>query len=120
MKNKKNKNLNWILTITFVAFFITLIFSLGAQSILESVNIFVGIIIILLFIFIGIIFDIIGVAVQSSDTVPFHSMASKKIKTAKTAKKMLKNSAKVSTFPFWILASSFAASLLPVIRNCLD
>lgn len=100
MKNKKNKNkeTNWILTITFLAFFITIIFSLGAQSILESVNIFVGIIIILLFIFIGIIFDIVGVAVQSSDTVPFHSMASKKIKTAKTAKKMLKNSAKVSTF----------------------
>jgi len=100
MKNKKNKNkeLNWILTITFLAFFITIIFSLGAQSILENVNIFVGIIIILLFIFVGIIFDIIGVAVQSSDTVPFHSMASKKIKTAKTAKKMLENSAKVSSF----------------------
>jgi len=95
---KKNKETNWILTITFLAFFITIIFSLGAQSILENVNIFVGIIIILLFIFVGIIFDIIGVAVQSSDTVPFHSMASKKIKTAKTAKKMLKNSAKVSTF----------------------
>lgn len=95
---KKNKELSWILTITFLAFFITIIFSLGAQSILENVNIFVGIIIILLFIFVGIIFDIIGVAVQSSDTVPFHSMASKKIKTAKTAKKMLKNSAKVSTF----------------------
>ena len=45
--------------------------------------------------FVNVIFDVIGVAVQSSDTVPFHSMASKKIKTAKTAKKMLKNSAKV-------------------------
>ena len=100
MKNKKNKNkeLNWILIITFLAFFITIIFSLGAQSILEKVNASIGIIIILLFILIGVLFDIIGVAVQSSDTVPFHSMASKKIKTAKTAKKMLKNSAKVSTF----------------------
>ena len=49
-------------------------------------------------IFIGVIFDIIGVAVQSSDTVPFHSMASKKIKTARTAKKMIENSAKVSSF----------------------
>lgn len=100
MKNKKNKNKesNWILTITFLAFFITILFSLGAQSILENVNIFVGIIIIFIFIFVGIIFDIIGVAVQSSDTVPFHSMASKKIKTAKTAKKMLKNSPKVSSF----------------------
>lgn len=97
-KNKKNKELNWILIITVSAFFISMIFNLGAQSILEKVNIIVGIIIILLFILIGVIFDIIGVAVQSSDTVPFHSMASKKIKNAKTAKKMLENSEKVSSF----------------------
>lgn len=98
MKNKKNKETKWIITITLLAFFISLIFSLGAQSVLENVNIFVGILIILLIIFIGVIFDIIGVAVQSSDTVPFHSMASKKIKSAKAAKKMLENSAKVSSF----------------------
>lgn len=98
MKTKKNNETKWIITITLLAFFISLIFSLGAQSILENVNIFVGILIILLIIFIGVIFDIIGVAVQSSDTVPFHSMASKKIKSAKAAKKMLENSAKVSSF----------------------
>ena len=92
------KNTNWILTITFLAFFITIFFSLGAQILLKDVNIFLGIIIILLFIIIGVIFDIIGVAVQSSDTVPFHAMASKKVKSAKTAKKMLENSAKVSSF----------------------
>ncbi len=95
---KKNKEINWIFTITILAFFITIVFSLGAQVLLEGVNIFVGTIIILLFIFIGVVFDIIGVAVQSSDTVPFHAMASKKVKSAKTAKKMLNNSAKVSTF----------------------
>lgn len=95
---KKNKEINWIFTITNLAFFITIVFSLGAQVLLEGVNIFVGTIIILLFIFIGVVFDIIGVAVQSSDTVPFHAMASKKVKSAKTAKKMLNNSAKVSTF----------------------
>lgn len=92
------KNTNWILTITFLAFFITIFFSLGAQILLKDVNIFLGIIIILVFIIIGVIFDVIGVAVQSSDTVPFHAMASKKVKSAKTAKKMLENSAKVSSF----------------------
>lgn len=98
MKKDKNNEIKWILTITFLAFFITIVFSLGAQILLKDVNTFVGIIIILLFILIGVIFDIIGVAVQSSDTVPFHAMASKKVKSAKTAKKMLKNSAKVSSF----------------------
>jgi len=95
---KKNKNTSWIITITFLAFFITIIFSLLSSKLLEDVGILVGVIVILLFILIGVIFDIIGVAVQSSDTVPFHAMAAKKIKGAKTAKKMLNNSAKVSSF----------------------
>ncbi len=93
-----NKNIKWIIEITIIAFLITILFSLGSQMILKDVHIIIGILIILLFILIGVIFDIIGVAVQSSDTKPFHAMASKKVKNAKTAKKMLKNSAKVSSF----------------------
>lgn len=95
---KNNKNIKWITTITLLAFFITIVFSLGSQFLLEDVGILFGVIIILLFVLIGVIFDIIGVAVQSSDTVPFHAMASKKIRNAKTAKKMLENSDKVSSF----------------------
>lgn len=95
---KNNKNINWIFTITFLAFLITIIFSLGSQILLEDVNVIFGIIIILLFVLIGVMFDIIGVAVQSSDSVPFHAMASKKIKNAKTAKKMIQNADKVSSF----------------------
>ena len=93
-----NKNTKWIINITLITFLITIFFSLTSQIILENVNIIIGIIIILLFIFIGVLFDIIGVAVQSSDATVFHAMASKKVKNAKTAKKMLKNSAKVSSF----------------------
>lgn len=92
------KEIKWIISITIVAFFITILFSLLSSLLLENVNILLGIIIILLFIIIGVIFDIIGVAVASSNPEPFHAMASKKIKSANTAKKMLKNSAKVSSF----------------------
>ena len=88
----------WILLVTIFAFIITLFFSSVSQLLLKNINIFVGVLIILLFIFLGIIFDIIGVAVQSSSEEPFHAMASKKIKGAHTAKRMIKNSAKVSSF----------------------
>ena len=94
MKN----NFKWIIGITIATFFITIIFSLGSQFLLKDINLFVGIIIILFFIVLGIVFDIIGVAVQSSSDTPFHAMASKKIKRAHHAKKMLKNASKVSTF----------------------
>ena len=95
---KKDNNIKWIITITILAFVISIVFSLSSSFILEDVNILVGIIIILLFILIGVVFDIIGVAVQSSDKEPFHAMASKKIQGATTAKKMLENSAQVSSF----------------------
>lgn len=92
------RDIKWIITITILSFIITLIFSLGSNTLLENVNLIIGVIIIFIFIILGIIFDIIGVAVQSSKEVAFHAMASKKVKGAKTAKKMLANSDKVSSF----------------------
>jgi len=92
------KNIKWIMTATLLAFFITILFTLISSSLLENVNILVGIIIIVIFILLGVIFDIIGVAVASSDPEPFHAMASKKIHGANTAKRMLKNAEKVSSF----------------------
>ena len=92
------RDIKWIIIITILSFIITLIFSLGSNTLLENVNLIIGVIIIFIFIILGIIFDIIGVAVQSSKEVAFHAMASKKVKGAKTAKKMLANSDKVSSF----------------------
>ena len=92
------RDFKWIFTITLLAFLITILFTLGSQSILKDVNIVVGIIIILVFILLGVLFDIVGVAVQSSEEQSFHAMASKKVKGAKTANKMLQNSDKVSSF----------------------
>jgi CBS domain containing-hemolysin-like protein len=92
------KNIRWIITITLLAFFITILFSLISSSLLKNVNILIGIIIILIFIILGVLFDIIGVAVATSDPEPFHAMASKKVHGANTAKRMLKNADKVSSF----------------------
>ena len=92
------RDFKWIITITVLSFIITLLFSFGSNTLLRNVSLVLGIIIILLFVLLGIIFDIIGVAVQSSKEVTFHAMASKKIRGAKTAKKMLANSDKVSSF----------------------
>lgn len=92
------KNIRWIITITLLAFFITILFTLISSSLLENVNLLVGIIIISVFILLGVLFDIIGVAVATSDPEPFHAMASRKVNGASTAKRMLKNADKVSSF----------------------
>lgn len=65
---------------------------------MPKVNIFTGVLLLILFIFIGIIFDMIGVAVTSTDEEPLHAMNSKKLKGAKKAVSFKKNADKVSTF----------------------
>lgn len=98
-KVKKEKiNIKWVLSIIFIAFLISILFSFVSEVSLPNVNIYVGIIIILFFIMIGILFDIIGVAVTTADQKVFHSMNSRKVKGAKTAVLFKKHAEKVSSF----------------------
>ena len=98
MAKKKKNNTKWIITITLLAFTISFVFSLISEMTLREVNLVIGIIILLLFIGIGIIFDMIGVAVTSGTESPLNAMSSKKIKGAKTAVSFIKNADKVSSF----------------------
>lgn len=96
MKNKQN--IKWILLITILTFIISMIFSYLSEIILKKSNIVIELIVLLIVILIGIIFDMIGVAITTCPEHPFHAMASRKIKGAKTAIKLIKNKDKVSSF----------------------
>ena len=98
MKNKQKINYGWILKITILAFMISILFSSLAESVIKNVNIYIAVIILLVFIAIGILFDMIGVAVTGADEEPFHSMSSRKVKAAKQAVYLKKNADKVSSF----------------------
>lgn len=89
---------NWTIKIIIMAFAISIVFSLASEIVMPKVNTITSIIILTLFIVIGIIFDMIGVAVTTCDIKPFHSMNSKKINYAKIAIKLINNNAKVSSF----------------------
>ena len=95
---KERVDIKWLITIIVVAFIISFGLSFIANSTIPNLSLIFGIIITLLFIFIGIIFDIIGVSVTSADEAVFHSMASRKVKGASTAVKLKKNADKTSSF----------------------
>lgn len=97
-KEKKLINYGWIVKISTIAFVLSIIFSLLSETIMPKVNIWIGIIILFVFIGLGIIFDMVGVAVTAADETPFHSMASRKVRGAKIAVKFKKNAAQVSSF----------------------
>lgn len=97
-KNKKNSKNFWIIKIILVAFIISVVFSFISETAIPNVNILLGIILTLVFIVIGVLFDMIGLAVASADESVFNSMASKKVKGAKMAIQLKKNADKVSSF----------------------
>lgn len=94
MKDSKAK---WLITVLLVSFILSIVMSITSEGIIPHVNVIIGIIIILVFIFIAVIFDMIGVAITAQEETPFHSMASKKIKGSTHSVKLLKNADKIAS-----------------------
>ena len=69
-----------------------------SETTIPNLSLWLGIIVTLFFVFLGILFDIIGVSVTSADEKVFHSMSSRKVKGANIAVKFKKNADKVSSF----------------------
>lgn len=97
-KNKVNMNYGWILKVTFLAFLISFTFSFFSENVLPQVNTFVGISLVIIFIVLGVLFDMVGVAVTSAEEAPFHSMASRKVRGGLVAVRLKKSADKVSSF----------------------
>ena len=95
--NNKKSNTRWLIIIIILSIIICGSISLLSDVLLKKVNILVAFIILIFIIVTGIIFDAIGVAVTAADEVPFHAMASKKIKGAKIAIKLIRNADKASS-----------------------
>ncbi len=104
MKNIKNneddvprskRNL-WPIKMTLLTFFIAAIFAFLADVIKNGTSVILPIIILVLLILVGCIFDVIGTAVASADKGPFIAMSSKKVRGAKECLNILKNADKVS------------------------
>lgn len=93
-----NKDVIWIIEITLLAFTLSFVLSMFSDTVVANSGAVVSVIVLLVFIFLGIIFDMIGVAVTVADEKVFNSMASKKIRGAKRALRLLKNKSKVSSF----------------------
>ena len=96
-KREKQKQRKWVLTIFFATILISGTISLASDAIMANSNMVVAFLILLLIIFVGIIFDIIGMAVATADEKPFHAMAARKVTGAKECITLLRNAERVSS-----------------------
>jgi len=94
----ERKHVLWGLFITLISFVLSITILFGSTSIFRAVPPAFAFIVVLLIILIGVLFDAIGMAVTAADEIPFHSMASKKMRGAKQSLILLRNAPKVSSF----------------------
>ncbi|WP_243427835.1 hypothetical protein [Alkaliphilus hydrothermalis] len=75
-----------------------MVISVLSESVLDNTDVVSAFMILLLIIFIGVVSDMIGIAVAAAEERPFHAMAADKVDGAKFAIKLLKNAGAVSSF----------------------
>ena len=89
---------NWILKAFLMTFFIALIFSSTSNYLISKFNNTALLIILcIIFIGIGILFDIIGTAVLTANEASFHAKSAKKIKGSKEGVYLIKNSSTIAS-----------------------
>lgn len=96
-KKERNKTIRWVVTIFIVTIFVSALITLISDALMEISTMVVAFLILLLIILIGIVFDIIGMAVATADEKPFHSMAARRVRGSQESIRLLRNAERVSS-----------------------
>ena len=96
-KRERKKQIRWVITIFLTTILISGIISMVSDEVMANSSLAIAFLILFAIVFLGIVFDIIGMAVASADEKPFHSMASRKVPGAHEAIRLLRNAERVSS-----------------------
>ena len=97
-QNKRKINFKWIAIITIVTMFMAIILSYISILYMDLVSLFGAIMILLVIVFLGIFFDLLGIAVTAAQDISFNSMAASKVKGAKESIMVIRNAGAVANF----------------------
>ena len=96
-KKERGKTARWVVSIFGITILVSGIISLASDVIMESSGIFAAFVILLAIVLIGILFDIVGMAVATADEKPFHSMAARKVPGSQESIRLLRSAERVSS-----------------------
>ena len=96
-KKERLRTIRWVVTVFFTTLVVSGLISLVSDEVMASSSLPVAFGILLFIVLLGIVFDIIGMAVASADEKPFHSMAARKVPGAQEAIRLLRNAERVSS-----------------------
>jgi len=95
---KTKTNIKWIIRIVVISVVASMVFTLASTEILGRAGYIMSFAILAVFIIVGIIFDIIGIAVTAATEAPFHSMAAHRERGAAESLRLIKNADKVNCY----------------------
>ena len=95
---KRKTNIRWLIKTVLISVVASLVFTLASTEILGRAGYILSFSILAVFIIVGIIFDIIGVAVTAATEAPFHSMAARRERAAAESLRLVRNANKVASF----------------------
>lgn len=98
-KSKKKKTggaYKWALQVFIMTMLLSGSMSLASDTIMSGASLWVALAVLAVLIGLGVLFDMLGVAITSSNEAPFVAMASKKVRGAKQSLRILKNAEKYS------------------------
>lgn len=98
MKQILYQSIRWSISVAVITFVLAALFSIISNLVLHGVNWGTGLAVVLVIVFIGIFFDILGIASTAADETPFHAMASKKVYGAKHSIRIIRNADRFSNF----------------------
>ncbi len=96
-KKEKLKAIRWFVAVFIGTIVISALISFGSEELMAASTTPVAFVILFAIILLGIISDVVGVAVTSADEKPFHSMAARKVPGAQEAIALLRNAEKVGS-----------------------
>ena len=96
-QKERSRTIRWVVTVFFVTLAVSGMISLISDEVMASSGLLAAFAILLGIVFLGIIFDIIGMAVATASEKPFHSMAARKVPGAQEAIRLLRNAERVSS-----------------------
>ena len=96
-KKERSRTIRWVVTVFLVTLVVSGMISLISDEVMASSGLLAAFAILLGIVFLGIIFDIIGMAVATASEKPFHSMAARKGPGAQEAIRLLRNAERVSS-----------------------
>ena len=95
---KSDSKLKWCVEVRIISFILSILFSYVSSNGVSKLSIIPAILILVAVILVGIIFDIIAIAVTVANEDEFHAKATKKIEGSKTSIRLIKNASRVANF----------------------